>query len=74
MPMHKKEALIPIGRLESITYMAQEGDNRCRHKLGTVNHICVNCNKTIDIKPLKYNSKLRRLLLKEEIIDEMMRL
>ncbi len=35
----------------------------CRHNLGTVNGFCVMCGKLVFIVPMKYNHKLRRIVM-----------
>ncbi len=37
----------------------------CTHNLGTVNSFCIICGKLVFIVPLKYNHKLRRIVLGE---------
>jgi len=66
MYMQRKTALIPKDiTLNKEGIIDDFGLNRCRHKLGAINGLCIMCGRP-NQNQMKYNNELKRMLLKGE--------
>ena len=72
MPMQKRESFVPEERSETIVRVCdgkQTDEVRCRHKLGAVCGVCLTCGNYIKVEHLKYDNGLKRMMLKEEVLE-----